>query len=238
MRKPAKLKQCDICLKHISMFAYNRHVKSHYKEPKSPKIKENVIYTCNFCSKTCKNALSLGNHRCRCKDNPDRKIQVFTDAGRESIKSKLRGRKHSEEHKLNISKGMKLAVIKYPESYSSGNVCGRVKIEDYNGERFHGKWEVLTAKWLDKNSIHWERKIKPLKYYWNEGWHLYFPDFYLPAYNLYLEVKGYETERDICKWNSLSNIVVFKLKEINKIKNDTLDISALTEFMGSIGPRA
>lgn len=52
----------------------------------------------------------------------------------------------------------------------------------------------------------------------NNGWHLYFPDFYLPDYNLYVEVKGYETERDRCKWAVVKNLLTIKQKELIMIK--------------------
>jgi len=45
----------------------------------------------------------------------------------------------------------------------------------------------------------------------------------LPLYNKYIEVKGYERERDICKWNDFPNeLVVFKLREIDLIKSNKL----------------
>ena len=49
-------------------------------------------------------------------------------------------------------------------------------------------------------------------------------DFYLPDFDLFIEVKGYQTERDLQKWGSVKNLVVFKLDEIKKIKNNNLKI--------------
>lgn len=119
------------------------------------------------------------------------------------------------------SEAMRKAVLNNSESYTSNNVCGRVKIEEYNGEKFHGKWELEVAKWLDSNNILWERKgIKPFNYFWNNNWHLYFPDFYLPELDMYVEVKGYERERDRCKWSVVSNLIVIKKKEMQLIKNN------------------
>lgn len=52
--------------------------------------------------------------------------------------------------------------------------------------------------------------------------------FYLPELDLYIEVKGYERERDLAKWKVVPNLRVFKLKEINAIKNNTFwPVSAL-----------
>lgn len=165
----------------------------------------------------------MGNHRCRCKNNPNRKIQTISEEGKQRYKARVESGelKWSKERKLSHSVVMKKAVLENSESYTSSNVCGRVKIEEYNGEKFHGKWEVEVAKWLDANDIKWERKIEPFNYFWNNSWHLYFPDFYLPVIDLYIEVKGYETERDRCKWSVVPNLIVIKNKEIKQIKENT-----------------
>ena len=111
--------------------------------------------------------------------------------------------------------------MKSPKSYSAENVCGRVKLVEYNGERFHGEWEVEVAKWFDGNNIRWEREVKPIPYEWSNGWHLYFPDFYLPDLDLYVEVKGYETDRDRSKWSVVPNLVVIKQRDIEAIRSNT-----------------
>lgn len=143
----------------------------------------------------------------------------------EEVKQKLRqaniGKKHSQETKEKISRGIRAAILNNPESYTSNNVCGRVKIQEYNGEKFHGSWEIEFAKWLDYNKIKWVRKVNPFNYYWNSSWHMYFPDFYLPELDLYVEVKGYETDRDREKWKVVPNLLLIKNKEIQEIKQNT-----------------
>ena len=56
--------------------------------------------------------------------------------------------------------------------------------------------------------------IHIFEYEWENKIHLYFPDFYLPDYDIYIEVKGYERERDRCKWKVVPNLLVLKKKEI------------------------
>lgn len=202
---------------------------------------------CEFCNKECKNANSLRNHQRLCKSNPNRQEMSWvnkrnsgkpgknqytkakelglpkpeiSDETRLKISESSKNQIWTEERRKKLSESMKLAVKNNPDSYTSSNVCGRVKVEEYNGEKFHGKWEIEVAKWFDRNNIKWIRKIDPFNYFWNGGWHLYFPDFYLPEYNLYVEVKGYETERDRCKWSVIQNLIVLKSKEINLIKED------------------
>ncbi len=79
---------------------------------------------------------------------------------------------------------------------------------------------MLVAKWLDENNIKWTNKIDGISYNWNGNKHLYFPDFYLIELDKYIEVKGYERERDKCKWKSLNNLIVLKKNEINLIKQN------------------
>lgn len=143
-----------------------------------------------------------------------------------------KGIKLTEEQKKKHSEIMKQAVLEHKDSYSSSNVCGRVKIQEYNGMKFHGKWEVEVAKWLDRNNIKFFRdEITPFEYFWNGNTHLYFPDFYLPDFDIYIEVKGYETERDRCKWKSVKRLVVFKKNEIEQIKNNAPETHLVESFL-------
>jgi len=140
--------------------------------------------------------------------------------GKKQTWSNDRRRKHSEV--------MKLAVKNNPESYSANNVSGRTKTIKYKDTLLKGSWELLVAKWLDENNIKWTNKIDGIPYEWCGSTHLYFPDFYLIELNKYIEVKGYERERDRCKWGVLENLIVIKKKEIKMIKEKCFGpISAL-----------
>lgn len=132
-------------------------------------------------------------------------------------------------NKIKHSKIMKDAVKNHPESYSSSNVNGRVKHVNYNGIILDSSWEYEVAKSLDNNYIKWIRPKEGFEYIWNNDKHLYFPDFYLPEYDLYLEVKGYEREKDKIKYKILNNLIVLKKREINNIKQDINFIIKLIE---------
>lgn len=200
---------------------------------------------CKYCKKEF-SIYGLKNHEIYCKHNPDRKSRSgknnpnFGNKGKKSsnqfikaknegitiktseetkkkISEKIKGRKLTEAHKNAISKSMKRVVIEKPESYSSSNVNGRVNKVNYKGIILDSEWERIFAIWLDEKEIKWERPLTGFKYQW-EGERIYYPDFYLPEYDLYIEVKGYTRERDIAKWRSLNNLKVIKRKDINKIK--------------------
>ncbi|MDD5649023.1 MAG: hypothetical protein PHF86_01170 [Candidatus Nanoarchaeia archaeon] len=149
----------------------------------------------------------------------------MSEEGRESIRKRNKlypttpKEWWTEERKKKHSERMKKAILDHLDSYSKNNVSGRTKLYEYKGVKLKGNWELIFAKWLDDNDIIWERDIKPFKYFWNNDYHLYFPDFYLPKLDIFIEVKGYETERDREKWKCLSNLVIIKEKEINFILN-------------------
>lgn len=120
-----------------------------------------------------------------------------------------------------MSKKIREAIEKNPAAYSSSNVSGRAKLYDYNGVKLKGTWELMFAQWLDANNINWTNDIKGIRYLWNERYHTYFPDFYLPELNFYVEVKGYIRDRDLHKWQAVKNLVVITKDEIGSIARGT-----------------
>lgn len=138
---------------------------------------------------------------------------------REKLSAAGKKRIWTKEDRERQSISMKKAVEKYPESYSARNVCGRTKLVEYQGYTLNGKWELIVAKWLSDCKVSWTNKIQQEIYYeWQGKQHRYFPDFYLPEKNLYIEVKGYERDRDRAKWKAVPNLLVLKAKEIQQIQ--------------------
>ncbi len=205
------------------------------------------MFICKYCGKECKNDNSLRNHERMCKLNPNRNINYLRHDGhkgykgvnqyikakelgldkptisketREKIAKAWKGKKHSQEEKNKISIGIRKAIKEHPESYSSSNVNGRVQHYNYNGYKIDGLWELEVAKYLDSKNIKWEKPNKGFEYEWNNSIHLYFPDFYLPEYDYYIEVKGYQRERDLYKWKSVDKLIIIKAKEITQIRNN------------------
>jgi len=131
------------------------------------------------------------------------------------------------------SKIMKQVVNNHPNSYSSNNICGRVKsipiIDSLgNTSKCLGNWELLVSKFLTDNNIRWTNTINTVfNYNWNGAVHRYFPDFKLLDYTgVYIEVKGYERERDREKWKQFPDtLIIIKLKEIKEIKNGTFQLN-------------
>ena len=100
------------------------------------------------------------------------------------------------------------------------------KIVKYKGIKFHGNWEVEFAKFLDIHNIEWKRNTQKFEYLFENKIHYYTPDFYLPTFDVFIEIKGYPTQRDFCKWNDFP-----KDKRLNIYFGDELyDLGIINEY--------
>lgn len=196
---------------------------------------------CLFCGREFESNRGSARHSAYCSKNPNRKL-VYPGTGKRGsnqwTKAKETGvdfvynpksgekaqetrikngtNKHSEETKKKISKSMKLAVVKYPESYTSSNRGRTKQIEKY-GIKFQGSWELRYYEHCLSKGILIERCKEHFPYEWN-GTRSYNPDFYLPETDTYVEVKGYETDRDRAKWRDFpKTLIVIKSKELKEL---------------------
>lgn len=98
------------------------------------------------------------------------------------------GRPHTEETKRKIS-----------QKLSINNKGGRAKWYEVAGQKVQGTWERNVALKLEELEIEWI-KLKTnrdvLEYSMNNKVRCYTPDFYLPEYDVYLEIKGRWWGRD------------------------------------------
>lgn len=74
----------------------------------------------------------------------------------------------------------------------------------YDNISFDSIWEVYFYKYIKSLNIEINRCRDKFQYEYN-GLHNYIPDFYIPKYDLYIEIKGYPTKKDISKWNQFDN---------------------------------
>lgn len=140
---------------------------------------------------------------------------------REKLRKIRLGTKHSEKTKQKISEGVQKAVKRNPEAYRGSKDTKHVRRIEYNGHTLIGQWELKVAKYLDSQNIKWINTISGFEYEWQGKEHKYFPDFYLPDFNLYLEVKGYQfqPDRDIQKWSRVPNLKVLRRSDIQDIQD-------------------
>jgi hypothetical protein len=93
--------------------------------------------------------------------------------------------------------------------------------KNYNGVDLHGSWEVAYAKYLDLNNIKWMRCRESFSYVFDGKERKYTPDFYLIETDVYIEIKGYKTEKDVAKWNQFPKhrkLIVLMKKELEDLK--------------------
>ena len=99
-----------------------------------------------------------------------------------------------------------------------------------NGKvNFRSGWESKVAKFLDQNKIRWSYEPFPVAYLDNkDNKHVTIPDFYLPEYNLIIEVKS--SRKDFLKNSNIKNkaegikkkgfnFLLWMGKEIEMIRN-------------------
>jgi len=85
-------------------------------------------------------------------------------------------------------------------------------------------WEVAMAERLDHLKIAWNRsEDMKLKYFSKSGRKRnYIPDFYLPEYDTYIEVKGYWTDsarhkmKNVMEVNEIKIVILESLESIKK----------------------
>jgi hypothetical protein len=142
---------------------------------------------------------------------------------------------HTKEHKQNISNG----VLEWWEN-ASGEIIsernrkiaeskqGQLGHIGYSGQYYiksNGQkiwlrsfYEVRVAKMLDYLQIIWEYEPRSF----DLGGHYYHPDFYLPDYNIWWEVKGYLGDKDREKLNKFYN--KYLDENLKLVFNDDIEI--------------
>lgn len=140
-----------------------------------------------------------------------------------------------KQHSIIMSK----VVEHNPDSYSKNNVSGRVKLFEVtdgfgNLTKVKGSWEYNVANWLNSHLVKWTNNIDPISYFWNGKKHRYFPDFYITEFDYYIEVKGFETDRDHCKWDAMIKpLMIIREKEhrdLDNVLNIFTNIADVTEL--------
>jgi hypothetical protein len=140
-----------------------------------------------------------------------------SDETRKKLSEASKKQVWDDNRRKNLSDAMKKAVENNPESYTSSN-RGRTKQIILDGMKFQGQWEVDFYTWAKNAGLNPVRPTNGFKYIWN-GERTYFPDFYIESLDMYIEVKGYETDRDRAKWLQFKgNLRIIKEAEIKQIR--------------------
>jgi len=158
-----------------------------------PKVSKKPNRYCIDCKKTLdKYKLNLRCHSCENKRRY--KVGILNNSGMNN------GRFKSGKPKC-VDCGKELAQYKGLRCKSCRNkfhvMKGRNnpafgkspywKLIKYKKTWFRSYWEANFAKWCDGSGIKWEYESQRF----DLGSATYTPDFYLPEFNLYVEIKGY-----------------------------------------------
>jgi hypothetical protein len=124
--------------------------------------------------------------------------EIILNAAIKSSK-KLKGKRHSQtiETREKISKARSKILDVAAAGFKD---VGWYKVKNINNVEYtvRGHWEENVALKLNEYNILWE-KNKWIEYFDGEIIRHYNPDFYIPDKNLYIEVKGYFSDKDKLK---------------------------------------
>lgn len=199
------------CEKSVNQCPAKRSADSEAKKGKvTGKIKETADQQCPYCGIKFK---KLARHLPHCHENPNYVAgeNQYTSALRQgkakpslSIEARLRlsAAVKSRSREWNTANGRKIsAAIQKKIAANEWHMQFRnQRIFRYKGVVLQSTWEYLYARFLDINQIEWQRPREGFEYAYEGRVHKYFPDFYLPEKDLYVEIKGRIIERDEAKW--------------------------------------
>jgi hypothetical protein len=191
---------------------------------------------CTYCKKLCKNLNSLKQHELRCSKNInrnesaihhfdnyrkiygswnkglnkniDKRVNAYSKKLSKSISNALKGKPLTELHKKHISNGMLKANLGNIRRHSYG------KAGYYDNIWFASSYELAYYIYCKDHKINVIRNKQRFSYLYKNTLHKYTPDFYSLDDKIYIELKGYETEKDLLKYKSVPNLKVLYYNDI------------------------
>lgn len=200
---------CDLDISSMNFSSKGNHVRWCLENPKREQYISDYITRMNN-SPSVKEARAAGISMAHTRG-------AYAGSAKKSVATrKLNGtNKHTAESKLKISKAARASnhqrVCKSSHYYT--DKLGRTF-------KFDSTWEDALADRLDFINVRWERPL-PIPYIINGKEHKYFPDFYLPDYDIYLDPKNsYCREKQKEKIDIVSSIINLKiLHSVDECKN-------------------
>lgn len=193
---------------------------SRYGENHTPKRIKNINHTCKFCGDSFATGNVLGAHTITCLLNPKREENIKNQL--QSVLNRV-GVKQTSSAKAKQKIGIQKAIDegRWYFHKKPGGVKEVFYIYNLKNEKqfIQGSWEKVVVEFFNNKNINWERNKIGYKYIFENNEHKYFPDFYLPDYDIYIEVKGFQTKKDEAKWRDFPfTLLVIKKNEINNLE--------------------
>lgn len=157
------------------------------------------MFNCQFCGRESKSVSGLGVHQKFCKSNPKRvERKSYAPWNKGLSKTDERIQRHAETLRSGFASGRLKTIIseegrqKLSESAKARGLGGYRphpnRGKRYKGVWFDSNWEVAVAKSLDESNVRWERPRDG--FVWTDAGNKYYPDFFLPEHNVYLDPKN------------------------------------------------
>lgn len=205
---------CTIC---NANFRTRKLLKEHRKihAGKKAQVHIKINFECCFCKKEFfnKNLEYKTQHQNHCEMNPNA--------------VPYKGHLHTEEEKKHLS-----------ECAKKNNLGGwyTSKSIDYNGIKLDSSYELTFAQDLDKNNIKW---VRPKYLIWEKDGnsHRYYPDFFLPEYNIFVDTKNdYLINHVNPRFGITDTEKIHLVEQQNNVKiyildKNNLSWSSLTKFL-------
>ena len=133
--------------------------------------------------------------------------------------------KNKPRPKLTKETKQKLSIV-MKEKYGKNppKVAGRSKCGWYKGFYCRSSWELAYLIYHLEHNIKIESVSTGFKYVWEGYEHTYFPDFYLPDNDTYIEIKGYYSKQAIEKTKQFKgNLQLLRYNELKKYLDYTIN---------------
>ncbi|MFW6225904.1 MAG: C2H2-type zinc finger protein [bacterium] len=208
---------------------------------------------CEKCNRKFNNRQASSQHIKFCDGNPiPKKKRKTIGPGKGWTRGRtfeeIYGEKKAKEIKEKISKSSISSWNKMPETkklehsnrarkniqkrYEEGwdPKAGRCKKYKYRDFTVDGTWELEFCRWADEVELIYERNYDRFEYEFEGEIHKYKPDFKLSEC-LYVEVKGYQTNKDNAKWSQFEHdLIILKRSQIDRIKKRTFKKENLKKY--------
>ena len=207
--------RCKICGKMFNKYGIKSHIfRAHSKEGKmfNKKQIQSVSKPSWNSGKTIKSLLTPEKYEKyieKCKKGRKNCSGYASTPEKELIRRQKLRQKINERY----AAGWEVKCGRAPKLDYISPIAGKIKLD--------GSWELSTAQYLDRIGVQWRRNKKRFKYFntIKNRESTYCPDFFVKDWNTYIEVKGYETDLDRCKWSQFTEpLLIWKKDKINEIR--------------------
>jgi hypothetical protein len=202
----------------------------------------------HYCSSRCmgdhrKTIYSGANNPFYGKEHPGKGIPR-TEEVCNKISEAVANHERTEEHCKNISKaktgwvGIVGPANHFYRNTEMGRIGAKAQMKAHRSNFLTGKyiyaninmrssWEVEYAKLLDRLDVKWEYESKQFDL---GELGIYVPDFYIPAWDVYVEIKGWKSETGMTKFKKFKEMKGWRAVLIDEAKMKEIGIYKKTKM--------